>query len=356
MSPQRILVFPDSGPRIGGGHVMRCLTLARALMARGAVCAVAATPSTQAILAAFGARDMEIFPLIGDPDEAAAGAAHVASAFQADWVLLDHYGLSPEQEAALRAGRRLAVLDDMADRFREADLLLDSGYGRGPEDYAALIPPGATVLTGPAYAPVRPAFAARRAAALARRREGGRPRHVLVALGLTDVDGVTQRVTDIALPVLGERVTDLILDVVAGSAAPSLEGLRAAAKRDPRVRLHVDTPAMADLMAAADIAIGAGGSSTWERATLGLPTATVALADNQRPMAVAMAADGLVLAVDAASPDFEEQLTGALRRLTRDAALRRAMSETSAAACDGLGARRFAEAVLEWRTRQDSNL
>lgn len=341
MSAPRVVIFPDSGPRVGGGHVMRCLTLARALIARGAICAFAATPATQAILAAFGAPDIQSFPLTGDPDDAAA-TTRWAGVFNADWVLVDHYSLTPAQEAALRAGRRLAVLDDLADRPRAPDLLMNSGYGCTPDDYRNLTPPGALLLTGPTYAPVRPAFAAARPDSLRRRREGAPPRHGLIALGLTDIDSITLRVIAIARPMW----PDLILDVVVGGAAPSLAVLRASAKSDPSLRLHVDTLEMAQLMATADFAVGAGGSSTWERATLGLPTATVVLAQNQRPMATAMARDGLILMADATAPDFADQLGGAIRRLASDPALRRSIAEATAALCDGQGAARFAEALL----------
>jgi UDP-2,4-diacetamido-2,4,6-trideoxy-beta-L-altropyranose hydrolase len=337
MTHPRILVFADSGPRIGGGHVMRCLTLARALTRRGAVCAFAATPSTQAILAAFGAADLQTIP-VTTPDD----AARAADDFAAGWVLLDHYVLTPGQEAALRAGRKLAVLDDLADRPRAADLLMDSGYGRTSEAYRPLLPSNAVILTGPAYAPVRPEFAQNRQAALARRRQGGHLRHVLVSLGLTDVDGITGRVVELIRPRLG----DLILDVVVGAAAPSLPALRERAKTDARLRLHIDTQAMAQRMVQADIAIGAGGSSTWERATLGLPTLSVVLADNQRPMAQAMAADGLVLTADVTSPAFDVELLEGLERLLGDPGLRRALGEDSAALCDGLGAERFAQGLL----------
>jgi UDP-2,4-diacetamido-2,4,6-trideoxy-beta-L-altropyranose hydrolase len=320
---------------------MRCLTLARALIGRGAVCAFAATSSTQAILAAFGGSDIQTFPLTGDPDDAAA-TARWASVFNADWVFVDHYGLTPAQEAALRAGRRLAVLDDLADRPRAPNLLMNSGYGCAPDDYRDLTPPGALLLTGPTYAPVRSQFAAARANSLRRRREGAPPRHGLIALGLTDIDSITARVIAIVRPML----PDLILDVVVGGSAPSLEDLRAAAKADPGLRLHVDTLEMAQLMAMADFAVGAGGSSTWERATVGLPTATVVLADNQRLMAAAMARDGLILMADAAAPDFADQLGGAIRRLASDPALRRSMADATAALCDGMGAARFAETLL----------
>src|ERR1700760_2667863 len=102
MAAQRILVFPDCGPRIGGGHVMRCLTLARALVDRGAAVAFAANPSAQGVLDQFGARELTVYPVSDDVAEAAPQAAAFAEAFGADAILLDHYRLSFEQEAELK--------------------------------------------------------------------------------------------------------------------------------------------------------------------------------------------------------------------------------------------------------------
>ena len=342
MASRRILVFPDCGPRIGGGHVMRCLTLARALTAKGAAVAFAANPMAQEVLTVFGARDMATYAVSDDVGEAARQAVGWARAFEADAVLLDHYQLSFEQEAALRDGRRLAAIDDLADRPRPADLIINPGYGRTPGDYLGLLHDDAVVLAGPEYALVRPEFAAHRDQALVRRREGGHLKHVLISLGLTDVEGITGRVVRALEP----HLQGLVLDVVLGDQAPSLPALRERAKTDCGLRLHVDTHAMAELMSQADLAVGAGGSSVWERATLGLPTVTVMLADNQRPMAEAMARVGLTLAVDARAADFEAQLAAAVRRLIDDAALRRWLFEAPCHACDGLGAERVAEALL----------
>ena len=342
MVAPRILAFPDCGPRIGGGHVMRCLTLARALADRGCPVAFAANPSAQGVLDAFGPRDTTVYPLSDDLAEAAPHAADWADAFKADWVLLDHYRLSTEQEAELKGSRRLAVLDDLADRPRPADLVINPGYGSLPGAYAGLTPQGARVLAGPQYALVRPEFAAHRDAALKRRREGGHLKHVLISLGLTDVEGITGRVVRALQP----HLPGLTLDVVLGDQASSLPALREAAKTDCALRLHVDSRAMAELMSQADIAVGAGGGSVWERATLGLPSVTVVLADNQRPMARAMEQVGLTLAVDALAGDFEAQLVAAVKRVVDDAALRRWLFEAPCHACDGLGAGRVAEAML----------
>ena len=342
MSARRILVFPDCGPRIGGGHVMRCLTLARALIERGAAVAFAANPPAQAILTTFGARDLTVYPVSDDLAEAVPQAVAWAQAFGAEAVLLDHYRLSLEQEIEVKGARRLAAIDDLADRPRPAELVVNPGYGRLAGNYAGLLPEGARVLAGPQYALVRPEFAVHRDGALQRRREGGHLKHVLISLGLTDVEGITGRV----VRALGPHLRGMILDVVLGDEAPSLPALREQAKTDCGVRLHVDSHAMAELMSQADLAVGAGGSSVWERATLGLPAVTLILADNQRPMAEAMSHVGLTLAVDARSADFEDRLVAGVKRLVEHSAFRRWLFEASCHACDGKGADRVAEALL----------
>ena len=113
------------------------------------------------------------------------------------------------------------------------------------------------------------------------------------------------------------------------------------------MRLHVDTRDMAALIAAADVGIGAGGSSIWERATLGLPSICLILADNQRDITFGLDRRGAGLVVEARGETFAADLQAAFGRLLGDGVLRRRLSETSAALCDGQGADRAAEAVLE---------
>lgn len=332
VSQPRILFVVDAGPEVGGGHVMRSLTLARALEAAGAQCAFAGPPAAAEVLDAFAA---EMPRRIG-PDPAAAVAREGFDA-----IVFDHYGLSEPDHSALAQGRPALVIDDLADRPIGGDIVLDSGPARRAEDYLGLAPETARLLLGPQFAPVRPEFAALREATLAHR--GGPVRRILVAMGLTDVGGITARLVERLRP----RTSDIALDIVLGERAPSLAGLSRIARRDGRLTLHVDTPRMAELTADADFAIGAPGSSTWERCVLGLPSLLVALADNQRPAARSLAEGGAALVVDIAEPGFEEAFDRALLRLLRDEALRARLSEASAALCDGLGAQRTAEAFLK---------
>lgn len=293
---------------------MRCLTLAEALTALGARCAFLDTHATAPLLDAFATHDIE--------------RVAEAQGWASDWVVLDNYRTTLAEEAGWRAASRLAVIDDLA-RPHAADLVVDPSFGREADVYAP-----APALTGPAHALVRRGFADRRPQALARR--GGPVRRALIAFGLTDVGGVTQAALDVLLPLAG----DVRLDVVAGSGAPSLPRLRALAA-DGAIDLHVDVRDMAALSAAADIAVGAGGGSVWERAVLGLPSVVVPLADNQIAMTTLLDSYGALVSADLS------ELGAAWRRIVDDASLRFSLTERSASLCDGLGAQRVARALME---------
>jgi UDP-2,4-diacetamido-2,4,6-trideoxy-beta-L-altropyranose hydrolase len=311
----RILFICDAGAAIGGGHVMRCLTLAGALRAKGASVAFLATSETAPTLDAFAPAEV---------GRAAAGEGGF------DAVVVDHYRLSLDDEAALCGlGGRLVAIEDLGRPHPAAALVIDPGG-----------------LEGPGYQLVRPEFSFLRPAALDRREEGarrgGETQRALVSLGLTDVGGITGRAVAALLPVL----EGVALDVVVGASAPSLPILRSLAA-EGRIDLHIQTDLMAELIAEADIGVGAGGSSLWERACLGLPSVSLILADNQRDLTMKLDERGATLALDARWPGFEARLAAAFGRLRRDAGLRARLGETSAALCDGQGAGRAAERVLQ---------
>jgi spore coat polysaccharide biosynthesis predicted glycosyltransferase SpsG len=179
--------------------------------------------------------------------------------------------------------------------------------------------------------------------ALARRADAPPVRRILVSLGLTDVRGITGRVVDLMLPLVG----DAVLEVVLGSGAPSLPRLSELAKTEPRLALHVDSQDMPRLTLEADLAVGAGGSTSWERCVLALPTLLLVLAANQREASATLAGADAVLALDVADPDFDTAFTAALTRLLADPLLRDRLSAASAAVCDGRGAARVAAHFLD---------
>lgn len=310
----RVLFLPDFGTSIGGGHVMRCLTLAAALTERGATCGFHVLPEAQAVIRAFAGDAVQIV----DADWAAPVA------------VVDGYDYGADDERALAAsGRKVVAIDDLC-RAHDCDLVVDTEPGRSASDY----PGRARVLAGLDYALLRPEFAN-----AVRAPEEGR---VLVSLGLTDVGAITEQVMVMMLEQGGWTAAD----VVVGPNAASLSFLRDLSAGDPRVTLHVNAKDMAALQGRAQFAVGAAGNSAWERLATGLPTVTVVLADNQMNAAQFIADRRAGLMTDARAPLFSIDFRNAFDVLAHNPVVRRAMANRAADLVDGKGAARVAAQVL----------
>ena len=363
----RVAFRTDAAIEIGTGHVMRCLTLATALTESGASCVFVCRAHEGHLIDFITSRGFAVVALpakAGDraqpPDPQAPPHAHwlgvhwsedvdetraALAAMDApfDWLVVDHYGLDGAWEKALRpVCDRLMVIDDLADRTHDCDLLLDQGLGRTPADYAGLMPDGAITLMGPQSALLRPEFAALRDQSL-RRRADPVLEHILVAMGGVDKDNATLPVLDAlagcALP------PDVRVTVVMGRHAPWLEDVRARAARMPvATTVLTGVEDMAALMAQSDLAIGAGGMTTWERCALGVPTLQLALASNQRDITSATAASGAAVFArleDLASTMSEFFESGELAgRLAT-------MSRAGSRVTDGKGTPRVAQKLME---------
>lgn len=327
---------------------MRCLTFADALRERGSetqfVAAamppaletrVAANHRLEKIAAPDGLErsgdDWHQPPLAAAAQEQDAAATLAALGTPADWMVVDHYLFDERWHSAARRGAgRILVIDDLANRRLDCDLLLDQTLGRSAADYRELVPAHAEVLAGAAYALLRPEFARERPAALERRKKGGPVNRILVSLGTTDIGGVTARMLDSVL----EAAPGCAIDVVLGERALSFERVRAVAAADPRVTRHIETAAMAQLMRDADLAIGAAGTTSWERCCLGLPTLALVLAENQRLISEQLARAGAHWTVEIAE---RNRLITSLRRLIEDSAARQDMARKAAEVTDGRG-------------------
>lgn len=342
----------DSSALIGGGHVMRCLTLADELRARGAetsfVAAAISTGLAERVRAGGHAlhmiappnglersgEDWERDPLAAEAQIGDARRTIETIGKTADWIIVDHYLLDADWHREARQGaRRLMVIDDLANRPLDCDLLLDQTLGRIAGDYSPFVSAEANMLLGSSYALLRPEFARERPAALARRRGAAPVRRILLSLGTTDIGGITGSVLQAILPVTADQA----IDVVLGANAPSLPQVLILAQANPRVAIHVDAANMAELMRDADFAIGAAGTTSWERCCLGLPSLTLTLATNQSSVAKALHSAGASRSVDL------ETHAATLAEIIDDEIARARMIAAAFAIVDGVGAGRVAE-------------
>lgn len=321
MHHSKIFFRVDASLHIGTGHVMRCLTLADVLRAEGAQCificrehpgnlisqirergfAVNALPPVtemsisnenggfQSIYESWLSVDWAI-----DAEQSKVGASETA----ADWLIVDHYALDSRWEQALRPFcRKLMVIDDLANRQHDCDLLLDQNLGREASDYYKLVPDHSKVLVGPHYALLRPEFFALREDSLMRRTSNSQLQHLLISMGGVDQPDATGKVLealkDCSLP------EDMRITVVMGKHAPWLDRVRLLARQVTRpTEVKVNVSNMAKLMAESDLAIGSAGGTSWERCCLGLPAIVIVLADNQRDGAYALEQSGCVKLID----------------------------------------------------------
>ena len=284
----------DASTQIGTGHFMRCLTIANALKKRGAQIRFVSRFLPEHLVDMLSSEGHEFMHLSSRKIDSSHGdlahahwlgtsqhtdandSIHALSGQEWDWLVVDHYALDERWEKALRKmTRHILIIDDIADRKHDCDVLLDQNYYSGMETrYSGKVPEHCQLLLGPRYALLRDEFRQLREQASPR---SGPIKRVLVFFGGVDVDNCTGKTIE-ALANLG--VQNIHVDVVIGALHPNREQLELECAGH-RFECHVQTSRMAALMAAADFAIGAGGSATWERCCLGLASLTVSTADNQ---------------------------------------------------------------------------
>lgn len=357
----------DASLAIGSGHVMRCLTLADALAGRGHRCHFLCRDDEGHLGQVIGERGYGLTLLGGASDaygpdeeppphghwltvhwaEDARVSAECLAGLGTDLLVVDHYALDHRWAEAVRGSvRRIAVIDDLADRRHDGDLLLDQNLGRRAADYGALVPEHCRLLMGPEFALIGPAFGAVREESLERR--SGSPLHrIMVSMGGVDADDATGQVLD---AIAGAPPPDLeAVSVIMGRHAPHLDRVRMRAAALPfDVEVAVGVSDMAHRMAEADLGIGGAGVTAWERCAVGLPSIAVVLAGNQRMGAQALGAAGAALVIDG-TERIGAELPGQLARMD-ETSERLGVSAAAAALVDGRGLARVAEALEELTT------
>jgi UDP-2,4-diacetamido-2,4,6-trideoxy-beta-L-altropyranose hydrolase len=360
---QRVVIRVDASIGMGMGHLMRCLSLARALADDGAN-VFFLLRSHAASMTRLIEGEGHAVQLLPDPDRraddvATGGTAHarwLPTTWQQDaeqtleatdrigpidWLIVDHYSLDERWERIQRNRvPRILAIDDLADRDHDCDILLDQNLVQGLEGrYRGLVPATCKLLLGPRYALLRPEFANARKS-LARRT--GQVRRILVCYGGSDPSNETAK----AIAAIKRLSTNrLAIDVVIGLSNPHGDTVSMLCQELPGAVLYRGAEDMADLMGRADLAIGAGGIMCWERCCLGLPTLAVDIAANQVAALTALAAADALVYLGSAASVTEEQMARSLDALLRDPAQIRALGERALELVDGEGLSRVCTEV-----------
>ena len=349
----------DASLAMGTGHVMRCLALAEVLRSRGTTVRFVCREHAGHLIHLIEEHGLPVLrlprPAAGAPPASSSGygawlgvtqaqdAQETAAGLQGekpDWMVVDSYALDVDWETHMRPRvGKLMVLDDLADRVHDCDVLLDQNYSDKGTRYRDRVPKRCQQLLGPRYALLRQEFRARRRTL---RAHCGKVEKVAVFFGGSDPDNVSRTALE-ALSVPGLR--HLEVDLVVGTNNPRRNELEKLAAARPRAHIHGPLPDLAALMGAADLGVGAGGITTWERMCLGLPSVIVSIADNQRLASQALAQAHLVRYAGHRTEVGAARLALLLQQLVGDSSTLSEFSLQGQLLVDGLGAARVAEVL-----------
>jgi len=354
----------DASLEIGTGHVMRCLTLANALRLQGSVCrfvckeflgnlqerikqdgfeVVCLPPALSEII-----KDQEVsnlpkhFRWLGGSwqDDAEQTIAAIGPN-KPKWLIVDHYGIDGRWEKTLRPHvENIMVIDDLADRAHDCDLLLDQNLVANMDQrYEGLLPQTRVRLIGPKYALLQPEFAELRKKAKVRE---GPVNRILIYFGGADKDNLTGKTLK-ALESI--KNNDITVDVVINPKSPFAEEVKKQISNNSKARCYENLPTLAYLMIIADLSVGAAGSTSWERCCLGLPSLIAIMAKNQIEIANELSSKSAAFLIgtsDKIDVDcISESIKGFIEsKVSKDA------SSRCMKLCDGFGVKRVSEKLI----------
>lgn len=303
----KVVVRTDASKRIGSGHLIRTVTLAEKLRASGCEVIFICRELEGHLCDYVVQRNFELIRLpwsevdkqgIDPKDEYANWLAVpldkeirettslLESIDNIDWLIVDHYALDERWEQKMRPlVNAIMVIDDLANRAHHCDIILDQNlYQDIDSRYDKLIPINCVRLLGPRFALLRVEFVLAKKTGL---RTRDKIERVLLFFGGVDLTNETGKALEALAP-----FDQINIDLIVGSRNPNNNKIKEKVSDDRRVTFHVDVTNIAELMNRADLALGAGGTTTWERCWLGLPSVIWSLADNQIKPAETLAKHG----------------------------------------------------------------
>jgi len=353
----------DASNKIGKGHVTRCLKLAIAMRRRGAECYFICRKNEGNLIKKIQQEKFKVHVLnnFKNSEKEKINGLNLAhskwlgvdwkidakdtikalGSKKADLIVIDHYALDIRWEQKLRPHtKKIMVIDDLADRSHDCDFLLNQNLGSSAKIYKNLIPKDCYQFYGPNYALLDPIYQHTRSKLKPRLSKISR---ILIYFG-SGKD--TLRLIENILITLNEpKLFDLKIDIVIDDNIKNLSRIHKIIKVKKNIRVHSNLSDLALLMSNADIAIGAGGSTTWERCCMGLPTILVVLAINQKLTGEFMHRAGAAIVLNK-NKNLISKIKEAVFLLLDDKDLYTKMSKKAFSICDGKGIKRVIKRLI----------
>ena len=356
---KRIAIRADASESIGVGHIMRCLTLANFIKNEKHFTHLSITFICNSLPSYLQKKiESEGFNLIelANNKNNKNNKKETYQTFDAqlcidtiqdlgkyDLLIQDHYQLSAPWQKRLKSYyHKILVIEDIAERVHQSDFLLDQTFGRQPQEYGLYVNSSCQLLTGQSYILLREEFTQLIPDAKAKRAKNTKINNILISFGGTDVKNMTGLAIESIIELsANERLgRQYSLSVVLSSTSKQLNVIKNIVRSYSWITLFIDTNEMAQLMLNADLAIGANGSTAWERCSLGLPTISFDFADNQKVISQKLNELGAIINLGTPCIKSKENIQNQILNLCANHSVYTYMVKKCFNVCDGYGTSR----------------
>lgn len=342
----------DGNNKIGLGHIMRCLTIAKALKKQGEDAVfILADAHCRDLVAENGFRYCILNSKYDVMEDEAEQLISVIKEHGIKKLLLDSYFVTSLYLQELRREVTTFYLDDVNAFEYPVDAVINYNVFADAKQYPYALAPDAekgcnagktSLLAGPCYAPVREEFG------ICYKGAAAEVKDIFLSLGGSDAFNLSAKIVTSL-----RKKLDCNIHVVCGPFNIYKEELRALAKGESGVYVHENVKEMWLLMQQCDLAISAAGSTMYELSVAGLPVVTFSFVENQRKIAEGFDREGAGISVGHYQPETEEEfmerLIYCVNTLVNDKKMREELSDRAVALVDGKGAGRIAKAVIEYK-------
>lgn len=330
----------DYSLKIGGGHGVRCVNLAKSLAEKFNVIFLSRNDLPRSL---FEEQSWEVVsvPWSGDefyPDQVSDGSFCKDLIREGDLIVVDHYGLDSTWEQALvKKGGRIVVIDDLANRRHDSEILIDYNYLKDIHRYVDLIPSECKTLLGTEYCILSQDFTE------GIDRDYGEIKKIMIFFGSFDNENLCEHVFN----VLNENLDRGIeFDIIVGGNSPFNEQLVSLEKKNQNLTVHIQTKDIKGIMSRADLYVGSGGTVTWERCAMGLPSLVFSVAENQVEGCRALHEEGIIQYLGPSNDQTQLNMVPDKVRSLSESDLR-SMGEKSLKCVDGEGTQRVCDELLK---------
>lgn len=327
----------DGNKHIGSGHIMRCLSLADALLDKGLKSVfIVAEKQFQTLIQERGFECMVLNSKYDQLDEELSNVLPLLEKLCPQLIILDSYFVTPEYMSTLRETTPLVYIDDLNMFDYPTDAVVNYNIYAHKMQY----PQNKRYFLGPQYAPLRKEFSG------LKREIEPKVINVLFSTGGTDLEHVALR----CISYLKEHpeLQELTYHFVIGGLNQDVAEIEKKARGASYIKLHKQVKDMKSLMMQCDIAVSAGGTTLYELCACGLPTITYIFADNQIMVAEGFEENGIMLCAGDVreKSTFEDTLYAKLSELVINWERREKLSGKMCELIDGSGAKRLAKAII----------